>query len=125
VIGLDVALRADRRPIHTDPLSDQLQMRAGVATYPEPHAGQQRIQHPGHRRLAVRARNVQHRITPLRRTEQIYQRRDPNQRWFDPAFRPTTVQVSLNLPESGQRSIPGMYRLWSHCQITRHEASPT
>jgi hypothetical protein len=60
---------------------------------------------------------VQHRVTALWRAEQIYQRRDPNQRWFDPAFRPTTGQVDLNLPEGGQRGVPVMYRLLSHCQL--------
>ena len=61
--------------------------------------GQQRVDHPRHRRLAVGARDVDRRIPALRRAEQLHQRRDAGRARFELGLRPPLIEQMLDLEQ--------------------------
>jgi hypothetical protein len=63
-------LGVNRRAVDTDPLPDRHQVRAGEPAGPQAAAAQQRIDHPGRRRLAVGTRHVDDGARALRIAEQ-------------------------------------------------------
>jgi hypothetical protein len=46
---------------------------------------------------------MQRRVTPLRHTEHVDQRRYPGQRGLDPALRPATVELGFDCPQRSER----------------------
>ena len=98
-VGLDVLRRADRHAVDGDALDRRLQVRAGGAAGAAAERGQQCVDHPRHRRLAVGARDVDRRIAALRRTEQLHQRRDAGRPRLHLGFRPTLIEQMLDLKQ--------------------------
>ena len=58
LVGLDEPLGGQRHPVQADPLGDGGQVRAGEQPGAQPAGAQQRLGHPGGRRLAVGAGQV-------------------------------------------------------------------
>ena len=96
-VGRHVLRRADRPAVDRYALDGGLQVRAGGAAGATVERGQQCIDHPGHRRLAVGARDVDRRVAALRRAEQLHQRRDAGRARLQFRFRPTLVEQVLDL----------------------------
>ena len=98
-VGLDVAGRADRLVVDGDPLDRRLQMRAGGAPGALPERGQQRIDHPRDRGLAVGAADVDGRIVALRGAEQLHQHFHPGRRGDRLALRPALIEQVVHLQQ--------------------------
>ena len=100
-IGFDVKRRADRDSVDGDTFGGRLQVRArGTAGTPT-ERGQQGVDHPRHRGLAVGTRDMDAGVGPLRVVQQFHQRDDPVRRRLDPGFRPTLVQQVFDLQQCG------------------------
>ena len=98
-VRLHVLRRADRLAVDRDAFHRRLQVGAGGATGALLQRGDQRVDHPRHRGLAVGARDVDRRIAQLRRAEQIHQRADPGQARLDAGLRPALIQQVLDLQQ--------------------------
>ena len=110
-VGVDVAARADGPAVDADPLDRRLQVRAGGAAGAPVQRGEQRVDHPRHRRLAVGAGDVDRRVAALRRAEQVHQRRDAGERRLDLGFRPTLVEFRCSTSvSSASRPATGLVR---------------
>src|SRR6185312_11424248 len=104
-VGLDLLVRPDeplggqRHPVQADPLGDGGQVRAGEQPGAQPAGAQQGLGHPGGRRLAVGAGQVDHRVGALRVTEQLGQGPDPVQGRVDGMLGPAGHDGPLDLPQ--------------------------
>ena len=96
-IGFDISSRADRLIVDGDALDGGLQVWACGPAGPPIQSGQQRIDHPGDRGLAVGAGDVNAGITELRGAEQFHQCRYAGRTGLEFGFRPTLVKQMLNL----------------------------
>ena len=96
-VGRHVVRRADRPAVDRYAFHGGLQVRADGAAGATAERGEQRVDHPGHRRLAVGAGDVDRRVAALRRAEQLHQRRDAGRARLQFRFRPTLVEQVLDL----------------------------
>jgi hypothetical protein len=74
-------------------------MRAGETPGAQAALAHQRVDHPGHRRLAVGAGDVDDRERAVRVTQQAGQHRDPVQRRADLMLRTPGVDLELGLAQ--------------------------
>ena len=100
-VGVDVGRRADRLAVDGDAFHRGLQVRAGGAAGASMERGEQRVDHPGHRRLAVRAADVDARVTTLRGAQDLHQCRDARGAGLDLGLRPALIEQVLDLQQCG------------------------
>ena len=99
LVELDEALGGQRHAVDADPLPHRDQVRRGEPPGAQPALAQQRLDHPGRRRLAVGAGDVHDRERAVRVAEQADQRRDPVEGRVDLVLRPPRPDLELYLAQ--------------------------
>ena len=95
------ATLGQRLAVDRDPLGHRGHVRAGEASGAQPVGPQQRLDHGRGAALAVGAGDVDHRVGPLRITEQLGQGGDAPQAGRDPVLGPATGQGGDDLGVRG------------------------